>query len=161
MIADKLKEVLRGAVRVAVVGVGSRVKGDDALGLEVARRLGEMNLERVLVVEAETMPENFTGVIRRFNPSHVIIVDAAHFGGKPGDVIVTTEASSLKGVTFSTHHTPLSVFARFVELSIGASVVFVGIQPKNVAGGGMSPEVREAVEAVANILRGVLLELLG
>ncbi|MBS7287378.1 MAG: hydrogenase 3 maturation endopeptidase HyCI [Candidatus Freyarchaeota archaeon] len=161
MITDKLKEMLRGAVRVAVVGVGSRIRGDDALGLEVARRLSGVNLERVLVVEAETTPENFTGVIRRFNPSHVVVVDAAHFGGSPGDVVVTAEASSLGGVTFSVHHTPLSVFAKFVKSSIGASVVFVGVQPKNMTGEGMSPEVEEAVEAVTNILREVLLELLG
>jgi len=160
LIADKLREMLRGAVRVAVVGVGSSIRGDDALGVEVARRLREMKLRGVLVVEAEATPENFTGVIRSFDPSHVIIVDAAHFGGKPGDVVITAEASSLGGVTFSTHHTPLSLFAKFVETSIGASVIFVGVQPKITSGRELSPEVMESVEALTKILRGVLLELL-
>jgi len=161
LIADMLREMLRGAVRVAVVGVGSRIRGDDAVGVEVARRLGEARLRGVLVVEAETTPENFTGVIRRFNPSHVVIVDAADFGGKPGDVAITADASSLGGVTFSTHRTSLSVFAKFVEASVGASVIFIGVQPKSTAGEEMSPEVKESAEALIKILRGVLSELLG
>jgi len=47
-----------------------------------------------------------------------------------------------------------------VETSIGASVIFVGVQPKITSGRELSPEVMESVEALTKILRGVLLELL-
>lgn len=157
--ADKLREVLKGARRVAVVGVGSRIRGDDALGLEVARRLREAGLRGVLVIEAETVPENFTGELRRFRPSHVLLVDAAHFGGRPGDVVVAPSSSSTHGVSFSTHHMPLSMFARFVEASIGAKVILVGVQPGSLHGEGLSPEVEEAVSLLTKILSEVLSEL--
>ncbi|MEM1658903.1 MAG: hydrogenase 3 maturation endopeptidase HyCI [Candidatus Jordarchaeales archaeon] len=161
MLAGKLRELLKGARRVAVIGVGSRFRGDDALGLEVARRLKGAGLRGVLVVEAETVPENFTGELRRFHPSHVLLVDAAHFGGKPGDVVVASGSSSMRGVSFSTHHMPLSMFARFVEASIGSTVVLVGVQPGSLHGEGLSPEVEDAVSILTKILSEVLSELPG
>jgi len=155
-----LKKLLDGAVKVAIVGVGSELKGDDRVGLEVARRLKRLKLANVLVVEAGTMPENFTGVLRRFEPSHVVFVDAAQFNGSPGDVVVTSDISSLGGVTFSTHHTPLSMVARYLQETVNAYVIFVGVQPKSALGEKLSPEVEESLEALVTILEKVLLDVL-
>jgi hypothetical protein len=68
--------------RVAVVGVGHELCGDDAAGLVVAHALQTALAgdERLLVIEAGSVPENQTGRLRRFKPGIVLLIDAAQMG---------------------------------------------------------------------------------
>jgi len=45
-----LRSALEGAERVAIVGVGSDLRGDDAIGLEVVRRLRKRLKSRFFVL---------------------------------------------------------------------------------------------------------------
>ena len=76
------------ARRVAIVGVGQELNGDDVAGLLVARALATAAAAHahVLVVEAGPAPENFTGALRRFAPQAILFVDAANLGAEPGAV---------------------------------------------------------------------------
>ena len=77
----------------------------------------------------ETTPENLTGEIRAFGPSHVVILDAADLGRRPGTVeLVPVDAPSLS-VSASTHGLPLEVLANYLRQSIGCDVLVLGIQP--------------------------------
>jgi len=59
------------------------MRGDDAAGIEVVRRLRhKLKSSKVLLVEGGVAPENFTSNIRRFKPSHVIFIDATDFGAE-------------------------------------------------------------------------------
>ncbi len=71
--------------RTAILGIGQELRGDDALGLEIARRLQKKlsGREDVLILLAGPAPENFTGALRRFAPQRVILVDAALMGEPP------------------------------------------------------------------------------
>ena len=78
--------------RVAIVGIGSPIRGDDAVGLYVLDLLKDMKLGDTLLLRTETVPESYTGKLRDFNPTHVILVDAANFRGEPGEVrVISTE----------------------------------------------------------------------
>ena len=149
---------LKGVGRVAIVGVGSEMKGDDAAGIEVVRRLrGKLKSPKVLLIEGGVAPENFTGQIRRFKPTHMLLIDATDFGSKPGDVVLA-EPEAIVGQSISTHTLPLSILAGYLREQTGAKIMLLGIQPARARmGAQMSTPMRDAVERV----RAVLLRELG
>ncbi len=147
--------VLKDAKRVAIIGVGSE-SVDDAAGVELVSHLGKkLKSENVLLINAGTVPENFTSKVKKFKPSHVIFIDAAHFGGEPGDVVLADKAT-IVGMAISTHKLPLSVLAEYIERETGAKVLLLGIQPSQTLAMKMNPGVREAVERLESELLGVL-----
>jgi hydrogenase 3 maturation protease len=142
--------------RVVVVGVGSRLRSDDAAGLEIVERLGALCLPGVFTVLGDTAPENVTGEIRRLAPTHVLFVDAADLGEDPGSTRVF-ESADIGGMTSSTHTLPLHVIADYLEREIGCRVLFLGLQPKALGFGEMmSAEVAAAVEETVEAIAGAL-----
>jgi hydrogenase 3 maturation protease len=139
-----------------VVGVGSSLRSDDVAGVRIAERVRELALPDVYAVIGHTAPENVTGEIRAFAPSHVLFVDAADFGAAPGSIRLF-ESADIGGMTSSTHTLPLHVIADYLTHELGCRVVFLGLQPKSVAfGDAVSNEVaaaiEETVEAIAEAL---------
>lgn len=141
--------------RVAVVGVGHDLRGDDAAGLVVARRVLASAGERLLVVDGGPAPENLTGVLRRFQPDLVLLVDAADLDAEPGTVRWLTP-DVIEGLSATTHTMPLSMLARFLQHELDCGVYLVGIQPgQNGIGQPLSEAVERAVGAVEDGLRAV------
>ena len=126
----QIKKILDGAKRIAVVGVGSELRGDDAAGLMVAGKLAKKLAGRqdVKVFMGATAPENLSGEIKRYRPTHIILIDAASMGEKTGSVRIF-EPGHIKGVSFCTHQLPLSIFADYMAASLGCKVNVIGIQP--------------------------------
>lgn len=155
-----LSSFLEGATRVAVVGVGSEMRGDDAAGIEVVRGLrAGLKSPNVLLVEGGVAPENFTSQIRRFKPSHVIFIDATDFGAEPGEVVLA-EQEAITGQSLSTHTMPLSILAGYLREQTGAKVLLLGIQPKNARmGEGIGEQVKHAVEELTAIFLAALAPL--
>ena len=155
---DELREFLGEAEgrRVVIVGIGSPIRGDDAVGLLVVDHLEERPREDVLVLKAETVPESFTGAIREFRPTHVLMVDAAHFEGRPGEArMIPTQA--IGGSTVSTHSLPLTVFSNFIERTMSSNVALLGIQVKDITfGTEITPEVNRASREIAEAISEVL-----
>ena len=135
-----------------VVGVGSRLRSDDAAGLEVAEKLGALSLPGVFSILGDTAPENVTGEIRRLDPTHILFVDAADLGEVPGSLRLF-ESADIDGMTSSTHTLPLHVIADYLTKELGCCVLFLGLQPKSLEfGEAISDIVARAVEtAVAAI----------
>lgn len=137
--------------RVAIVGIGSELRGDDAVGLALVRRL-DATTERVTVVEGGVAPENHTGVIRRFDPDWIVLVDAVAFGAEPGsgDWI---DLENLGGESFSSHKSTPAMLQTFLERTTGAEVVLFGVQPATVGQGqGVSTSVAQRLDVLAGRL---------
>ncbi|MBA7594136.1 MAG: hydrogenase maturation peptidase HycI [Hadesarchaea archaeon] len=149
----ELSSFLKGADRVAIVGVGSEMRGDDAAGIEVVRGLRhKLKSSRVLLVEGGVAPESFTSTIRRFKPSHVIFIDATDFGAEPGEVILA-EPEAITGQSISTHTLPLSILAGYLREQTGAKIILLGIQPARAQmGAEMGEPIKDAVEKVDEAL---------
>lgn len=151
-IRSRLKSWLEGCSRLVILGVGNPLRGDDSLGLEILKRLRGKLPRKVKVIYCGSSPENFVSKVRGFKPTHVLIIDAAHFGGKAGEarLILMEQISS---ITISTHTIPLNILAWLIQRSTNAKVLLLGIEPKNLGlGEKLSPEVREAIELCAEIL---------
>ena len=108
------------------MGIGNELKYDDGVGPFIISKLNKLNLnENVLLINAQTVPENFTGKIRKENPSHIILIDACLMGLNPGDYkIVNNEDFSNIGI--STHSMSLSYFVKFLN---NDNILFLGIEP--------------------------------
>jgi hydrogenase 3 maturation protease len=120
-------------LRIAVVGVGNELNGDDAAGNQVAAKLMALSgfPEHFLPINAGSIPENASGVLRRFHPDMVILVDAADFGGEVGEV-KWLEAEQIGGMSASSHTLPLPVLGQFLEAELNCKVEYLGIQPESI-----------------------------
>jgi hydrogenase 3 maturation protease len=160
----QLHSRFKTATRIAFLGVGSELRGDDAAGLLVAEHLEEIlpaSLGRGKewkVFLGGTAPENFTGVIKGFNPSHVVIIDSADMRGKAGEVRII-DPQQLSGITFCTHQLPLNIMVDYMRESLQCEVTIIGIQPQSLAfGEGISQQVHDAVHGVAEAIKDALSE---
>ena len=137
--------------RVAIVGVGHELNGDDAAGLMVVRALKAAlpPCDRMLIVDAGPAPENTTGTLRRFAPDLVLLIDAAQMDEPPGEVR-WIDWRDTTGVSASTHTLPLHLLARYLVAELGCNVALIGIQPAaNLIVAPISSIVEDAVDAVA------------
>ena len=148
-----LEAIARG--RVVVLGMGSDLRGDDGAGSLVARRLSERHPGRAF--DGGASPENFTGPVGRARPDTVILVDAADFGGEPGEVRTIDPGEAASGLP-GPHAVSLGTFAAALSEETGATVRVVAVQAvASGLGDAMSPEVVAAVERLVGELGELLL----
>ncbi len=144
--------------RLAVVGIGQELRGDDAVGMFLASRLqGEPTRSgRLLAVEAGPAPENFTGTLRRFRPDLVLLVDAA-FMNEPAGTIGWLSWQDAAGFSASTHTLPLHLLAEYLTAELGCEVALLGIQPAQLSvGAELTPRVRQSALELCAALRSNL-----
>jgi hydrogenase 3 maturation protease len=148
----------RGAVKIAIIGVGHELYADDAIGLEVARHLASSEISQRkdrLILFGGPAPESFCGVLRRFEPDLVILIDAASMDQSKGS-ICWLDREELAVRTTSAWAYPLSVMASYLKNEIGCEVCLLGIQPDRVAFGDISEMMRMCAAEIAEELLIVL-----
>lgn len=135
-------------------------KSDDRLGVVLARALAKkLRTESAIrIVSGGEAPENFTGAIRAFAPSHVMLLDAVDHGLAPGTAFLADEQAITVG-DMTSHHLPLKLLMRFLGASIPCRVILVGVQPQNLMPGNrVSPAVKKTLDALADFLARILPE---
>lgn len=136
--------------RAVLLGIGNRWRGDDAAGPAVIDRVSARAEARC--IDAGNAPERHLGEATAGAPDAIVLLDAVDFGGAPGEVAVFSP-EQLPDRLGTTHDVPLRTLMHYLRTVSGAQVALVGIQPAVTAfGAGLSPEVSDAVEAVANLL---------
>jgi len=151
-----------GIDRLAIVGVGNPLKGDDFAGSFVAKKLMSRlpkNARRPLILDAESSPENFTGRIRVFRPKTVIFIDSAIMRSSPSTIRLI-DLQETDYPYFSTHNLPLRLLG---SLMAGVERLFLlGIEPKSTMfGDEMSSEVRRACDSVVDAVCAIVGKELG
>jgi len=155
---NQLSAWLKNYQRLAVLGIGNPLKGDDAVGLSVIQNLSGKVPENVLLLECEVVPENYLSQIEEFKPTHVLMIDAAQINGEAGaSRLISIE--EIAGVTLSTHTLPLSFVAEIIKQNTGADVILLGIQPESIEfREGLSPKLQEATRRIADLIIKVIKE---
>ncbi len=146
-ISDTLHPLLRG--NVCLVGVGNRLRGDDAVGPVVIDALkGNCSFP---CVDAGVAPENHLEKIVAHHPDTVLMIDAVDFQGEPGKIRVFRPGDSSGGL--STHALSLELAAQYLANRCGAETWLVGIQPAQVTmEAGLTPAVEEAAGRLVTVL---------
>lgn len=139
----QLNEFLKGYEKLLILGVGNELKRDDGVGPFIVDNLDEK--DNVICINAKTVPENFTGKIRKEQPSHVIIVDACLMGGEAGDIKIV-DKDDFVNIGISTHSMSLSYFVNYLERDNDFKIIFVGIEPETMEFG---EELSEKIEKTA------------
>jgi len=159
-LAEILQRRIRGACRLAVVGIGDELMPPDRPGMFAAREIGKEQIPGVRIFLAGTVPESITGPLRRYRPGHVIFLDAADMGATPG-TIALIEPERIRAGLITTHVLPLSVVMDYIARETGAGVTLLGIQPdlagpdKDLSEGDLA-FLRRNLQSVSQILRNRL-----
>ncbi len=138
-------------LRLALLGIGHELCGDDAVGVRIAGmlRVHQPADESLLAIEAGPAPENFTAPLRRFRPDLVVLLDSALMGDEPGSVR-WLDPRQAEGFSASTHTLPLNILLSFLTSELGCAVGLIGIQPEQTfADAPLTPRVQAAAEEVA------------
>lgn len=160
-----LKSRLEGCRRLALLGVGTELCGDDGAGILAVRQLRSLVCRQPFPsiqfegFEGGNAPENATGFIAAFQPSHIILVDAAEIGAAAG-AFREILPHEIPDTCFSTHTLPLAILTEYLARTTGAETTVIGIQPENLGFDiPLSPPVRIGVQRLSSLLHGILTEL--
>jgi len=156
---SQLSNFLQDCEKLIVLGVGNELKSDDGVGPYIIKKLKEENIENknLLFIDAETVPENFTGKIRKEKPTHLIIVDACLMDSQPGDMQIVNKYE-FANIGISTHSMSLSFFVRYLEKDTDFRIIFVGIEPETMEWGEKpTPKVEKAAIEFIETLKGIIL----
>lgn len=142
--------------KIIILGVGNELKSDDGAGPYVIDRLGDVSSENVILIDAQTVPENFTGKIRKEQPSHLVIVDSCLMDEEPGTVKIVNR-DDFNNIGISTHSMSLSYFVKYLEQDNSFNVTFVGIEPELMEfANALTPKVKEGADNLIEIIREIL-----
>jgi len=156
---ESLKKATRKTEpRIALLGIGNELNGDDAAGVWIARRLQSIlrDSPELLILDCGTVPENAFGDLRRFKPDLILLLDAADIGAKPGEVKYI-DPHNTSGFSASSHSLPFSVLAKYIEKEFNCGVGLLGIQPASLEfDASLSSPVKNSVSIVVNELSTLL-----
>jgi hydrogenase 3 maturation protease len=165
LLTPALKPYQHQIERLSILGVGSDLRADDGAGVlliqTLRKSLGKSYTNTVQLVEGGSAPENCTGEINAFRPSHLLLVDAADLRKTPGTCELLPLEALAGGISFSSHTLPLAFIINYILQTTPCTVLTIGIQPKELtAFAAMSPEVKRTVAALAKELKTELPQLL-
>jgi hydrogenase maturation protease len=156
-----------------IAGVGNIFKGDDAFGVEVARRLARKTLpEGVKVIDFGIRGIDLTyALLDGYRAA--VLVDAVRRGGEPGTVYIiepdwpSTEESDPDDLLITPHDLDPAKVLRLVKALDGhcERLVLVGCEPETFGSEdegamGLSPTVAAAVDEAVRTIETLIGELL-
>ncbi len=154
MLEPELKKFLKGYKKIVILGIGNEIKGDDALGPIITQKASQLfnKNENIVVFDGGTVPENYTGLIRKESPTHIILVDAVDMKKEPGYIRVVKK-EEIANYNISTHAMPISFLIKYMETTVDAQIILVGIQPKSMGfAEEISKEVQKSIDEVVSTL---------
>jgi hydrogenase maturation protease len=106
--------------RIAFIGIGNRLWGDDGAGPELLRRLKEewegqktrLNSQgQCFFIDAEESPEDRLIRIVDFKPDVILVIDAIDLHAEPGSIAVLESEALPEAFCYSTHRLPLRPYS--------------------------------------------------
>ena len=156
-IKSSLRAWFTGAERVVVAGIGNPFRRDDFVGVEIVRNLKNRVSDAVFLIEAETVPESFMQEITDFEPTHILLVDAAMINKEAGVAQLAETKQLMRTTSISTHTLPLRVFCDYLKKTIGAEIALLVIQPKDTSfGEGLTKKLKETAANLVDTLQKLL-----
>lgn len=144
-------------MRIALLGVGNDMKGDDGIGIIASDMVYEdiRNVHDCLLIKTN-VPENYIRKIIEFRPNTLIVFDAADFNGKYGEVRLIEE-DDIVNFSISTHNSPLSIFFEIIRSEKNMKIHLIGIQKKNTEfGEDISEEILSSLPRVVSLAKDLL-----
>jgi hydrogenase 3 maturation protease len=156
-IKAELEKWFVGAEKTVIAGIGNPIRQDDYVGLKIVENLRGKVSAKVCLLECETVPESYLLDIEQFKPTHVLLIDAAFLGLKPGEASLFEAERIVDYPAITTHLLPLKIFCEYIKQATGAKIGLLLIEPKSMEfGEGLSAELQSAAEDFTKILLSLL-----
>jgi hydrogenase 3 maturation protease len=153
----QLQDWLRGVSCVVVAGIGNAIRMDDFVGVKIVQDLTGKVSSKVHLIECETVPESFMDEIVELQPTHVLLVDAALLGLKPGEVRLYDAQKVAYMPSISTHSLSIRVFCDYLTQLAQTKIALLLIEPQNTDfGEGLSEAVAQSAKHVTSTLLTLL-----
>ncbi len=148
MRSSELKAKIKG--KVAIVGIGNIIRGDDGLGPKFIELMKSRGLAAHLF-DCGTAPENYIFPILSTSCDTVILIDAADMGIAPGGIKIFA-LEEIANVSFSTHNPSPRLFTDLLRTGKDDLNIFVvSMQPKTTTlGSPMSAEVLRGLDTLGD-----------
>jgi hydrogenase 3 maturation protease len=148
-----LADWLKKAARVVVAGIGNPIRMDDFVGVKILQDL-HIDSKKIFLIECETVPESYVQQIVNFNPTHILLLDAALSELRPGEWKLVRPDSLLNSPAYSSHLLPLKIFCEYLSKATSAEISLLLIQPQRTDfGENLSPEVSASAKKIAKFLQ--------
>jgi len=152
-----LKKWLNKSKKVVIAGIGNPIRNDDYIGVKIVHELKNKVPPEIQIYECETVPESFLEPIIELNPTHVLLIDAAILGLKPGAIRLINPEQIINFSPITSHTLPLRVFCEFIKKTTKSKIALLLIEPKNTDfGEKISPEVQKAAKKIIILLPRLL-----
>ena len=130
-----------------VMCIGNPDGGDDAVGPYIADKLKKTD---IFVINCETVPENYVGVVKKQKPETLLIIDAIDMGLEPGEIRIVSK-EKIGVMTISTHGIPISLLIDYLNKHV-KDIILIGIQPEKMQG-KMTDNVRKSADFLIEIIK--------
>lgn len=154
-IEDTLKDFIKDAKRIAILGIGNDLRTDDGLGPFIVSSI-QIDNPDIMIENVGSVPEGFARPLADFGAERVILIDAADMMKSPGHIELVTK-DRIGGINISTHSMPLSFLMMYLEQETGGQTILLGVQPKSIQfGEGLTPKIQEVAEEIVLCFERIL-----
>ncbi|MCX7785918.1 MAG: hydrogenase 3 maturation endopeptidase HyCI [candidate division WOR-3 bacterium] len=142
-----------------IIGIGNRMRSDDAIGSLIAEELKTYNLNNVTIFDVGITPENYIDKAVAEKPDWIIFVDACNFDAKPGEykLFEENEIQDIAYGLMSTHTLPLTLTIELIKKQHNCRISLLGIQPKSFTmSSDLSTEILNAKSKVIEFIKSII-----
>ncbi|MBE6512051.1 MAG: hydrogenase maturation peptidase HycI [Methanobrevibacter olleyae] len=121
------------------------------LNVDVNESLIE-SLEKTYLINGGSVPENFTGLIKKLDPSHIILIDASLMKMQAGEINIV-DKDNIDDISISTHSMSLAYLIKYLQLEKEYEILFIGIEPEIMdLSFELSDNVKESSDMLVKLL---------
>lgn len=154
----RFRQVLVSAsptAKVALVGVGHPMRGDDFVGSFIVKTLKKrIPTDRVVLFDSEDGVEWVISKIKNANPKHLVLLDACELNTDPGEITLIPLAETSYPF-FTTHGIPLKLLTSKLLPSVETWIL--AIQPERM---GLNEGLSQVVLGAANSISDFVVDAL-
>lgn len=151
----EIREAIAPRGRTLLITVGNPMRADDGVGPFVGERVVFKNPEHS-VINAYTTPESVAQKAIDLKPDKIILLDAARFGGRPGELKIIPLEEIGRHAVISTHNFPLGVTFSIVRADTGAELAALGVEPGSMEfSEGLTPPVQETALSLVEYFNNI------
>ena len=116
-------------------------------------------LNNTFFINGCSVPENFTGLIKKINPSHIILIDASLMNKEAGEINIVNK-DNIVDISISTHSMSLSYLIKYLQLEKEYNILFIGIEPEIMdLSFELSSKIKDSSDMLIKLLFDKILEI--
>ena len=109
-------------------------------------------LNKTFFINGGSVPENFTGLIKKINPSHIILIDASLMNKEAGEINIVNK-DNIVDISISTHSMSLAYLIKYLEQEKEYNILFIGIEPEVMdLSFELSPKIKDSSDMLIKLL---------